>query len=649
MCATRRLTGITVLLAVMMFGAAPEVYGEGACCTDGDCTMVLTEEDCVAVGGIYLDGADCADDPCAVGACCAALTCMEMTAYQCITSGRDFMGAGTHCDTDPCGYGVGACCIAGVCTIISPEECDADGGTFLGYGTNCVTAPCTLGACCLPGECQDLARYECVALEGEFVAGAACEADPCTMDFDCPLDALFSQSRDVYPYFMAYTSDADAGYRRFENFAGVAGPIEEVLWWGFDLEYLGGGAWAECDETHPIFQVTFHEDAGGVPGDVVCAYTGSVGRLPTGILYGSAELMEYSLPLPEPCVLTCGWLSVVGEGGPDCWFLWISAGPGESYCEGCSAAWEGDDLSFCLLGPAGGVFGACCDDTTGVCTDNVEISDCVAPEQRHFDDETCDELDPPCGVLPGACCFADGSCEILEEPDCIALGGNWLGAFTPCWLCPCVTPCPAGGVLEGEPVCYDGYIDEFNGGCDADTVVFSPIALCEPVCGQSGMFVVSGSFVPDYDWYEIEITEATDLTWEVVAEFEAGAWIVDGRAGCAGGYVMDAAGGYECDVITVTVPVEPGVYWLVTGPIAATDAAACGAHYVAVARPGAPCPGDFDGNGDIDDADFGLWSLCLSGPDIPVAEDCDPADFDWDDDADLHDVAGFQRFFAGAP
>ena len=37
----------------------------------------------------------------------------------------------------------------------------------------------------------------------------------------------------------AGTSERSAGFTRFEDFSGVAGPIEEVTWWGLDLDHIG--------------------------------------------------------------------------------------------------------------------------------------------------------------------------------------------------------------------------------------------------------------------------------------------------------------------------------------------------------------------------------------------------------------------------
>jgi hypothetical protein len=66
--------------------------------------------------------------------------------------------------------------------------------------------------------------------------------------------------------------------------------------------------------------------------------------------------------------------------------------------------------------------------------------------------------------------------------------------------------------------------------------------------------------------------------------------------------------------------------------------------------------GDFDGDGDVDLADFVTFSGCMTGPcgDPPCEPalyppDCAPGNFDGDGDIDLTDFADFQVAYAGGP
>ncbi len=68
----------------------------------------------------------------------------------------------------------------------------------------------------------------------------------------------------------------------------------------------------------------------------------------------------------------------------------------------------------------------------------------------------------------------------------------------------------------------------------------------------------------------------------------------------------------------------------------------------------APRPGDFDGDGDVDLADFSRLSVCYGGPGVtspPVScdpEDFDACDLDGDGDVDLGDLATFAANFTGS-
>jgi hypothetical protein len=57
---------------------------------------------------------------------------------------------------------------------------------------------------------------------------------------------------------------------------------------------------------------------------------------------------------------------------------------------------------------------------------------------------------------------------------------------------------------------------------------------------------------------------------------------------------------------------------------------------------GVPVPGDFDGDGDVDEDDLGQFVLCFTGPDGgPILPECEPGDFDGDGDIDCDDWEQF--------
>jgi hypothetical protein len=557
------------------------------------------------------------------GACCDLSTaeCTEDVAIEdCLTVDRRFVPDTACVDLDPpCFLATGACCFpdGGFCDITIPDDCAAAGGDWIGADTDCIQCP-VVGACCLSdGTCTFLEQEPC-ALENGTWLGQSGRCEECPTPPVCPGAPLFGQDADGPDGFEGLTSEASAGIQRFEDFDGVAGAIAAITWWGVDLDNIEGtNAFIECDEPDPTFQISMHEDAGGVPGAAVCTYTLLATRSPLGINYLGAELNEYHVELPEPCVLVRGWVSIVGLGDEECWFLWMSSGAGGSWCDGCGSSAEQWDLAICLEGAVGGVLGACCDQAGGGCAEGVDIADCSGAGQRFEPGLTCAELDPPCGVTIGACCFETAGCALETAEACAGQDGTWLGADTLCDQCPCLLPCPPRGVLEGEPTCFDDYEDAFNGGCDVEEPVFSSIALGSTVCGETGTYLVGVEIVADFDWYAIEVPRPMELTWTVDAEFPAVAAIVDASMGCPG-EIVEALGATEpCETLSVTATVEAGAHWLVVQPLGAGDEAGCGARYVASAT--TSCPADTNGDGAVDVDD--LVAIILAwGTDDPATD-----------------------------
>ncbi|MCK4658300.1 MAG: hypothetical protein KAV82_02155 [Phycisphaerae bacterium] len=277
--------------------------------------------------------------------------------------------------------------------------------------------------------------------------------------------------------------------------------------------------------------------------------------------------------------------------------------------------------------------GACCNNITAECNDGVELVDCVGTDMRFEEGVLCADLDPPCGVVLGACCHPDGTCDITEESACADM---WLGADTTCDECPCIVTCPAGATPEGEPICGPDYQDVTNAGCNDETnPVFSPANCDETICGESGSYegditceydsdcpyYTSGetcdlgvcSFGPytfrDTDWYEITLTETKQLAWTVEADFPVLIFLMDAGAGdCSDHSTIASATAAECEEVVVSACLPPGNYYLWVG--ADFDGAflpECGAIYV----------------GMVTCEDCAVGACCMSDgtcSEVPVAE-----------------------------
>lgn len=126
-----------------------------------------------------------------------------------------------------------------------------------------------------------------------------------------------------------------------------------------------------------------------------------------------------------------------------------------------------------------------------------------------------------------------------------------------------------------------------------------------------------------------------------------------GRYGCHGIVITDLATtdppGSEAVFVQTMIPLPAG-----TGNVGAALAGEVEFPPFGVAmsqtRPD-PLAGDFDGDGDVDLADFAAFGQCFGGSGLPPAPGCPAgvdADLDGDGDVDLSDFAIFAQNFTGA-
>jgi hypothetical protein len=432
------------LSAVACSGAGGDFQGVGTVCTPGLCgcpdamitIQILTdtypsETSWVLVeqgGGVVASGSGYAASTLyTIPVCVDSTSCYDFTIY-------DSWGDGIYA---PGGYTV---------SYNGVEIANTMGGGFADYSdtVDFIGGGCTLptGACCSNGICTGTV-YE-ADCAGQWFMYEDCATYVCPQpQFPCPPESMFSQTphgdADAWSFGTSEEDVDGTNYLRFESFAGVTAPICDIHWWGLQL-YLSG-SWVECDESDPSFEVKFYQDAGGVPGTEVASYVLKPTMTGTGVLYGGLyESIYYSVPAFSPCVtLASGWVSIQGLGDTDCWFLWLSSGEGDGRSclmtdgvQDCVSYLY--DNSLCLTPEHIPTYGACCDDSTGICEDNIEVLDCPG---RFAANTLCSALDPQCGLLPGACCYPDGSCLDQTQGDCT---GTFQGFGTNCASTSCPSP-----------------------------------------------------------------------------------------------------------------------------------------------------------------------------------------------------------------
>jgi len=152
-------------------------------------------------------------------------------------------------------------------------------------------------------------------------------------------------------------------------------------------------------------------------------------------------------------------------------------------------------------------------------------------------------------------------------------------------IVPEIVPCPPGALPEGEPDCFDGYVDEVDGGCAvlpepaffplAGTPDGSPVS----VCGTSGTYVLEGTPYRDTDWYELSVMHAETVTFEGMAQFPLLLLLIDAGGGCGAlDVVASASAGAFPDVASFAFDCTPGTYWFWVGPSVFTGIP-CGSDY----------------------------------------------------------------------
>ncbi len=485
-------------------------------------------------------------------------------------------------------------------------------GTFLGAGTDCDPNPCLLPA--------DARRVVGAGSAGPAVNAAAAGAADGARVWPCPLDAFYAQPAEGCdgPRWSGYTSaiGQDFSYLCQEDFE-LDSDIRDIHWWGLVLQWNNG--WLTGDPAALAFDIIFYADAGGAPGAAVCIYTGvtpTFNYLET--CYGAYDVYHFEVQSLSPCLWDGpGWVSIQSQQAPPNYdvFLWVTSAVGDFDARQNGSS-LGTNLSLCLTGIYIPAWGACCDDTTSNCTDNVERLDCLAAGGRFAVNTLCADLQPRCGQGPSACCYDNCLCRVVLENHCTRIGdancdgvidfddinafvevlsgspgcnrvqcdcnldgdvnfldinalvnilggggsptGTWLGAGASCDECPRAIICPPGATPENEP-CYTNT----NGGYDVDPPVFSPIGLGDVVCGTS---YFDGSAY-DSDWYRFEATETLTYSIVVFAEFDAHfTFINDPYEDCLPGHQLDVFVA-PCEMMEIVTNCEYwGTYYLVVRP-----------------------------------------------------------------------------------
>jgi hypothetical protein len=149
---------------------------------------------------------------------------------------------------------------------------------------------------------------------------------------------------------------------------------------------------------------------------------------------------------------------------------------------------------------------------------------------------------------------------------------------------PCDVVCKPGAIVEGEPACYDGYNDVYNGGCNVTP--FPVFQIIYPgggditICGTTGVFQFDTYLTRDTDWFQLDLNWTSNICLSGDAEVPCYFFIIDGRGGCWSSTIVAYGVAGPCaPVADICYTCDPGTWWMWAGPNAWDTNFACGSLY----------------------------------------------------------------------
>jgi hypothetical protein len=415
----------TCLTVAALGLAGSQPSAAGVCCFPayGTCADAsdgfATEADCVAWGGTW---------NAAYASCPSAGTCLcgEINDCDGHCAPANWLGDG---DCDDYAWEWHGNMINLNCAALSWDGGDCTGGAG--------------GACCFgDNHCEELGEPACVNAGGVlWLEGAPCDPNPCSEgDVSCPPDAIWAQSYDPSGFFSFSDTDGYAygGGLTFDYFGPLSGPICDVHFWGFPYDWITYDV-CPADTT---FRIAFYADAGSLPdlSNPVSEYVRTLTPqlLPYEYWWYGYPAYEYEATLAPCCTLPSGWVSIAGTGGSaSCLFVWLTSAVGSAWTDYGGSL--GYDMAFCLTPP------------------------------------------PPSPA--GACCFADGSCQIETAADCVAAGGTYQGDGTDCDPNPCPAVSVKASAGSDKSICPGDSV-KLSGSASGGTPPYS--YSWSPTAGLSG-------------------------------------------------------------------------------------------------------------------------------------------------------------------
>ena len=128
---------------------------------------------------------------------------------------------------------------------------------------------------------------------------------------------------------------------------------------------------------------------------------------------------------------------------------------------------------------------------------------------------------------------------------------------------PYAVSCPAGALLEDEPMPVDGYVDQFNGGCDGAPAAFQVLTLAPgetelDFCGVLGWYETESVAHRDSDWFQVVAT-GDEITWTVDAQLSGTECLSAGPIDCSSPWEAQQEMSVGSGMVeTMVIPTSPG-------------------------------------------------------------------------------------------
>ena len=503
----------------------------------------------------------------------------------------------------------GACCFQGTCSDITEGFCNATNGTYLGDFTTCQENPdaCIPGSCCLPSGCMQVAQVDCGLMGGnafvqlgtcgEGTCGACClpEGGGCVVTGQ--IDCLTTDGAVYNPDQLC--EGEICGPLPTGACCQESGCVENVN----EPDCLAAsGIWAgvgtDCTSNETICDVGECCLGTDCVNDIEINCTGQGGIFTAGVFCGGESC-------PEPIGACCGETNCVEtteaicQMGQDREFL----GAGTTCDPDC----------FTPPDPTG----ACCLPESD-CADDTSAADCNSSGGTYLGDESICEGNPGCDT--GACCRGN-NCSIDTSLGCAGAGGDFLGAGTTCMPDPCGGGPVTGACCRASGMCEDAVVD-------IDCMNAGDTFLGEGSTCVAGTCDIGVCCSASAGCQQISESQCLALGDSV---FISGATCAESP--CAPGACCAGADGTTC-----VDNIDP---WNCTS---ANGRTFVGAGTTCESDPCAPsclsCPGDTNGDGQVDGADIQSMVACLiaAGGGAP-APDCGCGDMNEDELLNGADIA----------